>query len=358
MNTLPIPFLLLAMAVALAGCGNDGRGPSAVTAASSGDTHAHGDEAHDEGAAGTAAGHDDHDDHDDHDEAGDDGKHGHGEDAGHEEGQARTTIASDVARVAGIRTAPAAAGTIADEHEVQGLLVPVEGRVAHVSARFPGPIRQLYANVGDQVRAGQVLARVESNLSLTTYAVTSPISGVVLARNATPGAIAGESQALFEVGDLSSLWVDLHVFGTDMDHIQPGVPVTVTRLGDGTTTSTTLERVLPGAATASQSTIARAVIDNSDGRWRPGSAVKARITVAQAPAALVVPLAALQTLDGKDVVFVRQGEDYLARPVTLGARDARQVAVSAGLEPGEEVVVEQSYLIKADIGKAGASHEH
>jgi len=58
------------------------------------------------------------------------------------------------------------------------------------------------------------------------------------------------------------------------------------------------------------------------------------------------------------VVFVRNGDTYQARPVTLGARDARQVAVSAGLRAGEEVVVEQSYTVKADIGKAGAGHEH
>ena len=71
-----------------------------------------------------------------------------------------------------------------------------------------------------------------------------------------------------------------------------------------------------------------------------------------------MPLPALQSMDGRDVVFVREGETYRARPVTLGARDARQVAVSAGLQAGEEVVVEQSYTVKADIGKAGAGHEH
>jgi len=116
--------------------------------------------------------------------------------------------------------------------------------------------------------------------------------------------------------------------------------------------------VLPGTATASQSTVARAVLDNDDGLWRPGSAVKARITVEQQPAALVVPLAALQVLEGRDVVFVRDGDRYTAHPVRLGKRDGRQVEVLEGLDAGDAVVVEQSYLIKADIEKAGASHEH
>ena len=272
--------------------------------------------------------------------------------------EGRTEIAAKTAADSGIRTAPAGPGVIADEHEVQGLLTPMEGRVAHAMARFPGPVRSLRANVGDSVRAGQPLASVESNLSLTTYAVSAPISGVVLARNASVGSVASEGSPLFEIADLSSLWVDLHIFGADAQHIRPGVPVKVTRMSDGATIETMLERVLPGTATASQSTVARATIANADGLWRPGSAVKARITVDQQPAALVVPLSALQNFRDWEVVFIRVGGTYEVRPVELGQRDASQVEVLSGLKIGDAVVVEQSYLIKADIEKSGASHDH
>ncbi|WP_340648351.1 efflux RND transporter periplasmic adaptor subunit [Pseudoxanthomonas winnipegensis] len=270
-----------------------------------------------------------------------------------------TVIPADIAREAGIRVAPAGPGTIADAHEVQGVLTPVDGRIAQATARFPGPVRSLRANVGDRVRAGQALASIESNLSLTSYTVSAPIGGVITARSAQLGGVVGEGAALFEIADLSTLWVDLHVFGSDTQHITAGVPVTVTRMTDGVSTRTTLERVLPGTATASQSTVARALLRNDDGLWRPGAAVKARIVVATTPAALVVPLAALQTLEGRQVVFVREGQDrYVARAVELGQRDATQAAVLSGLKPGEHVVVEQSYVVKADLGKAGAGHAH
>ncbi|WP_372183828.1 efflux RND transporter periplasmic adaptor subunit [Xanthomonas axonopodis] len=272
--------------------------------------------------------------------------------------EGRTTIAAKVAQDAGIRVAPVGAGSIADQHEVQGLLTPAEGAQAQATARFPGPVRSLRVNVGDQVRAGQVLATVESNLSLTTYSVSAPISGTVLARNASLGSNASEGQALFEIADLSTLWVDLHIFGADAGHITAGAPVTVTRISDGVVAQTNLERVLPGTATASQSTVARAVLRNSDGLWRPGSAVKARVTVAQQPAAMVVPVGALQRFRDWDVVFVRVGDVYEVRPVKLGARDAQQVQVLSGLAVGDAVVVEQSYLVKADIEKSGASHDH
>jgi membrane fusion protein, heavy metal efflux system len=272
--------------------------------------------------------------------------------------EGRTTIDAQMAEKTGIRVAPAAAGTIADEHVVQGLLTPVEGRVASVTARFPGPIRRLAANVGDAVRAGQVLAAVESNLSLTNYDVTAPIAGVVLARNAALGNIASESTPLYEIADLSSLWVDLHIFGADAQHIRAGAPVEVTRLSDGATATTKLERVLPGTATASQSTVARATIANEDGLWRPGSAVKARITVDREKVGITVPIAALQTFRDWTVVFIRVGKDYEVRPVDLGKRDAQQVQVLSGINAGDLVVVEQSYLVKADIEKSGASHDH
>jgi cobalt-zinc-cadmium efflux system membrane fusion protein len=293
-----------------------------------------------------------------HGEAGHSDEAAHAEDAHDESAPETTTITAAMAEQAGIRVAPVAAGTIADEHDVQGLLTPVDGRVAQVMARFPGPIRSLRANVGDRVAAGQVLASIESNLSLTTYTVSAPISGVVLARQAQVGGVAGEGTPLFEIGDLSTLWVDLHIFGNDTQHITAGVPVTVARMTDGVSQTTTLERVLPGTATASQSTVARASLRNDDGLWRPGAAVKARIVVATQAAAQVVPLSALQSMDGKDVVFVRSGDTYTARPVRLGARDAGKVEVLDGLTPGEQVVIEQSYVVKADIGKAGASHEH
>ena len=182
-------ILALTLGLPMAGCGNK---PVAQPADAHSDEHP-----------------DDHADKDEHADAGEAGEEQHDDDV------ASTTIPADVAQSSGIRVAPVAAGVIADEHEVQGLLTPVEGRVAQVMARFPGPIRAVRVGVGDKVRAGQVLASIESNLSLTTYTVTSPLTGTVLQRAATVGAVAGESMLLFEIVDLSTLWVDLHIFGND-----------------------------------------------------------------------------------------------------------------------------------------------
>ena len=128
-------------------------------------------------------------------------------------------------------------------------------------------------------------------------------------------------------------------------------------MSDGVTSETQIERILPSTATASQSTVARARLRNLDGLWRPGSAVKARVIVDKARANLVVPLSALQTSNGEEVVYVQKGETYHRRPVKTGRRDADTVEILAGLKPGEQVVVQQSYLIKADMEKSTAE-EH
>lgn len=278
-------------------------------------------------------------------------------DAHRDDERASTVIAPDVAAASGIVVAALEAGVIADEHEIQGLLTPLEGRVAKITARFPGPVRSLSAGVGDAVRKGDALATIESNLSLTTYTIRAPLGGTVLERPASVGSVVAEGALLYEIADLSRLWVDLHLFGADAQHIQAGTAVVVTRIDDGASAATTLERILPATASASQSTIARAVLRNDDGRWRPGTAVRARVTVDRQPVAVAVPLGALQTVDEADVVYVREGDRYSMRPVKLGRRDARRVEIVAGAKAGEQVVVEQSFLVKADIGKASAEHE-
>ena len=123
----------------------------------------------------------------------------------------------------GIRTAKVGPGIVRDAHEVQGLLTPIEGKHARVRARYPGPVQSVRVGVGDVVKAGQTLATIESNVSLTAYAVTAPFAGTILDVAAVPGDLAGE-QPLFELADLTSLWVDLHLFGGDAQHITPECP--------------------------------------------------------------------------------------------------------------------------------------
>jgi cobalt-zinc-cadmium efflux system membrane fusion protein len=270
--------------------------------------------------------------------------------------EGRTTIARDVARDAGIGTAVAGPGTISDELVLYGAIAPDATRVRAVHARFPGVIRSVSRNVGDAVRAGEALATIESNESLQTYTVAAPIGGTVTARHAAPGEQT-DAEALFEIADFSSVWAELDVFSRDRGRLRTGLPVTVTT-DDGATASGTIDYLAPIGDRASQSVTARVPLDNADGRWTPGQFVEARVTVNTTPVALAVPVSALQRFRDFDVVFAQVGDTYEVRMLTLGRRDARFVEVLDGLAPGTVYVTDNSYLIKADIEKAGASHDH
>ena len=270
--------------------------------------------------------------------------------------EGRTTIAAEVARAAGIATATAGPGTIADEIALYGAIAPDATRVRAVHARFPGVIRNVSRNVGDAVRSGDTLATIESNESLQTYAVTAPLAGTVTARHAAPGEQT-DDEALFEIADFSSVWAELDVFSRDRARIRTGLDVAITS-DDGAAANGTVEYLAPVGNRASQSVVARVVLDNADGRWTPGQFVEGRVTIGTAPVALAVPLAALQRFRDFEVVFAQVGETYEVRMLTLGRRDARFVEVLEGLEPGTTYVTDNSYLIKADIEKAGASHDH
>lgn len=276
----------------------------------------------------------------------------------YESPEGRVEMDSAVAAAAGVVTARAGPGTISDQLLLYGRIAPDSERMRQVHARFPGPVRSVAVRTGDRVQAGQVMATVESNESLQTYSITAPISGQVTARHVNVGESAGDSP-LFEIADFSSVWAEVSVFQRDRARLAVGQQVDV-RAAEGDLRATgTIRLIAPaGAGTASATVIARVVLDNSGARWTPGQFIEAQVAVAKQASKLVVPLGALQRFRDWDVVFVNDGDLYQAQPVQLGRRDGSHVEVLGGLAPGARIVTGNSFLVKADIEKSGASHDH
>jgi len=271
--------------------------------------------------------------------------------------EGRTTIDAKSAQEAGIVVATASAGDIVESIAINGVLVARRGGEAAVAARFPGVVRRINAEVGDRVSQGETLAIIESDASLADYPLRSPISGTVIAREARVGEATG-ARNLFAIADLQTLWLEMRIFGSDAARIKPGAKVRLTQPTDGATTEISVAQISPVVDAVSQSLLVNAVLKNSDGIWRPGMAVRAYIETQRVAVPLRVPVAALQKVGEWDAVFVRVGDIFEARPLTLGRRNEEFVEVLSGLAVGEQIVVEQSFLIKADIEKSGAVHDH
>lgn len=270
--------------------------------------------------------------------------------------EGRTTIDPAAAKAAGISVAPAGPGAIEERIGLYGTIQADATRVRAVAARFPGAIRSIDVAVGAQVRAGQRLALVESNESLQTYAVTAPIAGVVTQRQGNPGETTATSP-LFEIADHSQVWAVLNVFPRDRARIRLGQAIAV-RAADGDTHATGVVAAIGTGTSAAASITVRVVLDNRGGNWTPGQFVDAQATIAQFDAPLVVPVAALQTFRNGPAVFLSRGDSYQAQPVVVGRRDDTHVEIIEGLAAGMPVVIANSYLVKADIEKSGASHDH
>lgn len=270
--------------------------------------------------------------------------------------EGRTSIAAKSAEVAGIKTAIAGPAVMTETLSLYGQVVPNAEHQREVVARFPGLIRSVTKKLGDTVKAGEVLAAIESNESLQTYALTAPISGVLTIRDANPGEQSADRK-LFTITDTTSVWAELSVFPRDRSRIRTGAAVRVQVADGGEPVSGKIARVDVHAG-ANQTVLARVPLDNKAGLFVPGTFVTAQVAVAQAEVPLAVKASGLQTFRDFTVVFEQVGDTYEVRMLELGQKQGEWVEVLGGLAPGARYVSENSYLIKADIEKSGASHDH
>jgi membrane fusion protein, heavy metal efflux system len=270
--------------------------------------------------------------------------------------EGRTEIPAEVAQAAGIETAVAGPATLDETLMLYGAIVPDATRVREVRARFPGVIQSVSRRIGETVRAGETLVAVESNESLRAYTITAPIAGVITARHAEPGEQTSD-EALFEIADFSRVWAELKVFPRDRARLKVGQPARIVAEGS-TPAEGTIGYVAPAGERNAQSIIARVVLDNASGAWTAGQFVEGIVTVSRTPVPLAVPLSAIQKFREFDVVFAQVGNTYEVRMLDLGRRDAERAEVLGGLDPGTRYVTRNSFLIKADIEKSGASHDH
>lgn len=268
--------------------------------------------------------------------------------------EGRVKLSAALAKESGITTAVASAGTLQQTLKLYGQVLPDPVRVSHIQARYPGVIRTVKATIGSQVRAGDLLASVESNESLRQYNITAPINGTIIERHANADEFTGD-KTLFILVDYSQLEVDLQVFPMHANKLNVGQAVKL-HAGERSATSK-IEYITPHGEGAS-TLVAHVPLNNNQGDWTPNQSLEAAVTIAEIPVALMIDNRALQGFRDWQVVFIQVGDTYEIRPLELGRSDGQFTEVLGGLNLGDSYVVENSYLLKADLEKSGASHDH
>ena len=354
----------------------------------------------------------------------------HADDKDHDEGPRVLALTPAQQEAAGIATQAAAAGAIQMTHEFPGEIRFNEDRTAHVVPRLAGMVEAVPANLGQQVRAGQLMAVVTSaalsdqrsewltaqkrleaaratharelklwqdrisaeqdllqaqtalreaqiaadnaqqklqalgaqpmpsGRALSRFELRAPFEGTVVEKDIAVGEAVKEDTAIFTVSDLRTVWAEFAVAPQDLAVVRVGQKVIVSSTAMPEPVEGTVSHV--GALLGEQTRTARArvTLNNPQGAWRPGLFVTVRALGAPQPAAVVLPAAAVQKVEGRDLVFKVVEGGFEPVPVKLGRTDGQRVEVLDGVKAGEQVATAHVATLASELGKASAEHTH
>lgn len=268
--------------------------------------------------------------------------------------EGRTTIEQAVADAMEINTEIAGPATIHQTIPAYGKLSLPVGAKRNIAARFDGEITKLHVNYGEIVKKGQTLFTVESNESLKPYTIKAPTNGVITQLLANTGEQTN-GRNLLTITDFSHHIAKLAVYPSDYSKVKLGTAVTLNVEGHEETLAGKVSFIEPSV----RDDQARMLwVELADADLAEGNFVKAAIEVATIDVPLAVKRVGLQGFRDFTVVYAKVGEQYEVRMLELGRAGGEWIEVLGGLKAGTEYVTDNSYILKADIEKSGASHDH
>jgi membrane fusion protein, heavy metal efflux system len=230
--------------------------------------------------------------------------------------------------------------------------------------------KQAYDEAQIEIRAAKeallALGLSEQDLthpSLTYLPVRSPIDGVVVEKHIVPGeqvhAEAPEvGGSIFKIADLSTVWVEIAVPARDLDRVSVGQDGAVVSEALGLTEEGRVAFVGPMLSEATRTAQVFVELENKDRRWKSGLFVNVRLAQSTIEVPVAIRPSGLQTLEDQSVVFVREGDAFEARPVEIGRKSEEWVEIVSGLRAGDRYAAAKSFLLKAELGKSEAGHDH
>lgn len=187
------------------------------------------------------------------------------------------------------------------------------------------------------------------------YRITSPIAGRVIERTLSLGQSVQSGteggQPAFVVADDSVVWADVQVYAADLGRIAEGAEVALKGEDGRTIAAGEVAFVTPQLSEGSRTATARVILENDDGRLRPGQFVTASLETGSSERALTVPKAAVVAFEGGEVVFVPTDHGFRAVAVETGRQVGDRIEIASGLEVGQLFVAEGAFTLKAELEK-------
>ena len=161
-----------------------------------------------------------------------------------------------------------------------------------------------------------------------------------------------------ELANITGMEAEIAVPAQDLEQVREGQTVTVRAMGNALAAEGTISFISSVMGEASRAAIAHVEFPNTENRWREGLFVEADIVLQVTEVPVAVKSAAIQTFRDWQVVFARFGDQFEVRPIELGLRDGDWVEITEGIGAGQAYATDNAFVLKAELGKAGASHDH
>lgn len=275
--------------------------------------------------------------------------------------EGRVELNDRMLNLTGIKTERATARLMTQKLHLFGVIAADPSRQYRIQSPYNAEVQQVLVELGQSVSAGQPLVKLMNTNTLKTFVVKAPASGVVTSRLVNPGQVVaggtGAAEVMLEVVDFSQVFVELSAFPNDINQLKTGQRVNVFDMHQAEQSQSNISFIAP-AMTDGHIARVRAVVDNKNGHWRPGMHVNADIVVAEREVPLAVRKSAVQSFRDMAVVFAKYGNTFEVRMLEFGIEDDEYIEVISGLKPDTEYATENSFLLKADVEKDGASHDH
>ncbi len=194
--------------------------------------------------------------------------------------------------------------------------------------------------------------------SFTQYKLIAPFDGRVIEKHITLGEVLKDDAGAFVIADLSTVWVDLSVYQKDLPFVAEGQSVVIEATQGGIKTTGKIAYLGPIIGEATRTALARIIIPNSDGKWRPGLFVNAKVAVDEIQSDLIVPRSAVQIMKGQATLFIMEHGGLKPQPVKLGRSDETHVEITEGIHWGDQYVAEGGFTLRAQLGKGELGHGH
>lgn len=269
------------------------------------------------------------------------------------------TLTPHVLKEFGVELGTAGPGTLHEEVGLPGEIRFNRANLAYATPRYAGSVREIQVKLADKVKKGDVLATLESVETLRPFEVTAPFDGVIVSYDITLGQTVEAGTSLFTVADLSTVWADLRIYQKSFGKILEGQNIRITGGHNLPTFRGSIDYVAPTVDEHTRTGLARVVVDNPEGAWKPGMFIQGHVWVESHPVDIMVPRTAVLTLEDSRVVFVQTPEGFEPRPVQTGHADDEYLQVTRGLAAGETYVTQNPISLKAEMGKgAFGGHNH